>query len=158
MSTNNDLIKMVEVTKKLTTIVLEDDPETNELMCTTLKNFFNKVYPAFDGEMALELYKEHQPNILFIDIILPGRSGLEIAREIRDINPKQLIVIVSGSDDMSDISKAVEIGVNNFIRKPINVDKMIDVLNDIVHDVKREKKLLKKGCNLNKTLWNQEDA
>jgi YesN/AraC family two-component response regulator len=137
---NNDLMKIVEETKKLKTMVLEDDPETNELMCTTLKNFFAEVHSALDGETALELYEKYQPDIIFVDIILPGKSGLEIAKEIRDINPKQMIVIVSASDDMGNISEAVKIGVNNFIRKPINTDKMIDVLKDIVSDIKKQKK------------------
>jgi len=140
----NDLMKIVDETKKLTTIVLEDDPETNEWMSETLENFFNKVYPAYEGEEALKLYKKHQPDIVYIDIILPGMSGLEVAKQIREMNPKQTIVIVSGSDDMSHISRSVELDVNNFIRKPINADKMIDVLNDIVHDIKYEKKLLKR--------------
>jgi len=137
---NNDLMKIVEETKKLRTMVLEDDRETNELMCTTLKNFFAEVHSAFDGESALELYEQHKPDIIFIDIILPGKSGLDIAKEIREINPKQMIVVVSASDDMGNISEAVKIGVNNFIRKPINTDKMIDVLKDIVSDIKKQKK------------------
>ena len=137
---NNDLMKIVEETKKLKTMVLEDDPETNELMCTTLKNFFSDVYSAYDGETALDLYKKHQPDIIFVDIILPGKSGLDIAKEIREINPRQMIVVVSASDDMGNISEAVKIGVNNFIRKPINTDKMIDVLKDIVSDIKKQKK------------------
>jgi YesN/AraC family two-component response regulator len=137
---NNDLMKIVEETKKLKTMVLEDDPETNELMSTTLKNFFEEVYSALDGETAIELYNKYQPDIIFVDIILPGKSGLEIAKEIREKNPKQMIVVVSASDDMGNISEAVKIGVNNFIRKPINTDKMIDVLKDIVTDIKKQKK------------------
>ncbi len=133
-------MKIVEETKKLKTMVLEDDPETNELMSTTLKNFFEEVYSALDGETAIELYNKYQPDIIFVDIILPGKSGLEIAKEIREKNPKQMIVVVSASDDMGNISEAVKIGVNNFIRKPINTDKMIDVLKDIVTDIKKQKK------------------
>ncbi len=83
-------MKIVEETKKLKTMVLEDDPETNELMSTTLKNFFADVYSALDGETALELYNKYQPDIIFVDIILPGKSGLEIAKEIREKNPKRI--------------------------------------------------------------------
>ncbi len=111
---NNDLMKIVEETKKLKTMVLEDDPETNELMSTTLKNFFEEVYSALDGETAIELYNKYQPDIIFVDIILPGKSGLEIAKEIREKNPKQMIVVVSASDDMGNISEAVKLGVKLF--------------------------------------------
>lgn len=137
---NNDLMKIVEETKKLKTLVLEDEPETNELMCTTLKNFFSEVHSAVDAQSAMEMFDLHSPDIIFIDIILPGKSGLDVAKEIREINPKQIIVIVSASNDMGNISEAVKIGVNNFIRKPIDTDKMIDVLKDIVSDIKRQKK------------------
>ena len=137
---NNDLMKIVEETKKLKTLVLEDEPETNELMCTTLKNFFSEVHSAADANEAMELFEKYSPDIIFIDIILPGKSGLEVAKEIREINPKQIIVIVSASNDMGNISEAVKIGVNNFIRKPIDTDKMIDVLKDIVSDIKKQKK------------------
>ena len=133
-------MKIVEETKKLKTLVLEDEPETNELMCTTLKNFFADVYSATDATSAMQLFEQHSPDIIFIDIILPGKSGLEVAKEIREINPKQIIVIVSASNDMGNISEAVKIGVNNFIRKPIDTDKMIDVLKDIVSDIKKQKK------------------
>jgi len=133
-------MKIVEETKKLKTLVLEDEPETNELMCTTLKNFFSEVHSAVDAESAMEMFQQHSPDIIFIDIVLPGKSGLEVAKEIREINPKQIIVIVSASNDMGNISEAVKIGVNNFIRKPIDTDKMIDVLKDIVSDIKKQKK------------------
>ncbi len=133
-------MKIVEETKKLKTLVLEDEPETNELMCTTLKNFFSEVHSATDAKSAMALFDRHSPDIIFVDIILPGKSGLEVAKEIREINPKQIIVIVSASNDMGNISEAVKIGVNNFIRKPIDTDKMIDVLKDIVSDIKRQKK------------------
>ena len=133
-------MKIVEETKKLKTLVLEDEPETNELMCTTLRNFFSEVHSAVDAQSAMDLFQQHSPDIIFIDIILPGKSGLDVAKEIREINPKQIIVIVSASNDMGNISEAVKIGVNNFIRKPIDTDKMIDVLKDIVSDIKRQKK------------------
>lgn len=133
-------MKIVEETKKLKTLVLEDEPETNELMCTTLRNFFSEVHSATDAASAMQLFEQHSPDIIFIDIILPGKSGLEVAKEIREINPKQIIVIVSASNDMGNISEAVKIGVNNFIRKPIDTDKMIDVLKDIVADIKKQKK------------------
>jgi len=153
-------MKIVEETKKLKTLVLEDEPETNELMCTTLKNFFSEVHSAEDANSAMELFEKHSPDIIFIDIILPGKSGLEVAKEIREINPKQIIVIVSASNDMGNISEAVKIGVNNFIRKPIDTDKMIDVLKDIVSDIKKQKKNRTKifSITLPLDLYEQVDA
>jgi YesN/AraC family two-component response regulator len=157
---NNDLMKIVEETKKLSALVLEDDEETNALMCSTLKNFFDTVYSAYNGETAMEIYEKNLPDIVFIDIILPKKSGLDIAKEIRELDPKQIIVIVSASNDMGNISEAVKIGVNNFIRKPIDTDKMLDVLKDIVSDIKKQKKNRTKifSITLPLDLYEQVDA
>ena len=135
---NDDLIKIVQETKKLTTLVVEDEADVNELMCTTLKSFFSEIYAAHNAEIAMELYEKHKPDILFIDIRLPTRSGLEIAEEIKRINPKQFIIIISASNDMNNVSEAVKIGINNFIKKPIDTNKIIALLKDIINDIKKK--------------------
>ncbi|WP_457595036.1 response regulator transcription factor, partial [Hydrogenimonas sp.] len=95
---DNDIVKIANETKKLNALVVEDEKEANELMLSTFGNFFNSVDSASSGEEALEIYKEKRPDVVFIDIILPGMDGLELARKIREIKPDQIIVIISASN------------------------------------------------------------
>ena len=115
-----DLVRLTEQTKKLTAMVVEDEKVANELLSSTFKNFFSEVTSAFDGKEALRLYEEKQPDILFVDIIMPEMDGIEFSRRIKEINPGQIIIVISASNDIQKISESIEIGVNSFIQKPID--------------------------------------
>jgi YesN/AraC family two-component response regulator len=138
---DNDIVKIANETKKLTALVVEDEKEANELMVSTFNNFFNSIDSAMNAEDALDLYRMRRPDIVFIDIILPGMDGLELAKRIRDINPDQIIVIISASNDMSKISEAIKIGVDSFIQKPIDSNKIIDMLKNINQTIAKRRKI-----------------
>lgn len=138
---NIDLVQLTEETKKMTAMVVEDEAVANELLSSTFKNFFKDVTSAFNGKEALELYKEKKPDIVFVDIIMPEMDGIELARKIREINPQQMVVVVSASNDIQKISETIEIGVNSFIQKPIDTKKIIELLQNVTNLVKKKKKV-----------------
>ncbi len=138
---DNDIVKIANETKKLNALAVEDEKEANELMLSTFGNFFNSVDSASNAEDALEIYKQKRPDVVFIDIILPGMDGLELASKIREIKPDQIIVIISASNDMNKISEAIKIGVDSFIQKPIDSNKIIDLLKNINKTIAKRKKI-----------------
>jgi len=141
MSNNLDLIQLTEQTKKLTAMVVEDEKVTNELLSSTFKNFFSKVDSCFDGATALEVYEKEKPDVVFVDIIMSGMDGIELSRKIREINPAQIIIVISASNDMEKISESIEVGVNSFIQKPIDTKKIIELLGSVVSMVAKKKKV-----------------
>ena len=136
-----DLVQLTEQTKKMTAMVVEDEKVANELLSSTFKNFFSNVTSAFDGAEALALYEKKQPDIIFVDIIMPTMDGIELSRKIRAINPNQIVIIISASNDIQKISETIEIGVNSFIQKPIDTKKIIELLESIVHLVAKKRKV-----------------
>ncbi len=136
-----DLVQLTQQTKKLTAMVVEDEEVTNELLGSTFKNFFSDVTSCFDGNEALVEYGKNQPDILFVDIIMPGMDGIELARKIRSINPSQIIIVISASNDIQKISESIEVGVNSFIQKPIDTKKIIELLNGITSIVNKKRKV-----------------
>jgi YesN/AraC family two-component response regulator len=138
---NIDLVQLTEETKKMTAMVVEDEAVANELLSSTFKNFFKEVTSAFNGKEALELFKEKRPDIVFVDIIMPEIDGIELARKIREINPQQMVVVISASNDIQKISETIEIGVNSFIQKPIDTKKIIELLQNVTNLVKKKKKV-----------------
>jgi YesN/AraC family two-component response regulator len=138
---NIDLVQLTEETKKMTAMVVEDEAVANELLSSTFKNFFKEVTSAFNGKEALELFKEKKPDIVFVDIIMPEMDGIELARRIREINPQQMVVVVSASNDIQKISQTIEIGVNSFIQKPIDTKKIIELLQNVTNMVNKKKKV-----------------
>ena len=138
---NIDLIQLTEQTKKLTAMIVEDEKITNELLSSTFKNFFSRVESCFDGGSALKVYEQMKPDVIFIDIIMSGMDGIELSRKIREINPKQIIIVISASNDMKRISESIEIGVNSFIQKPIDTKKIIELLNSVISMIAKKKKI-----------------
>lgn len=122
-------------------MVVEDEAVANELLSSTFKNFFKEVTSAFNGKEALELFKDKKPDIVFVDIIMPEMDGIELARRIREINPQQMVVVVSASNDIQKISQTIEIGVNSFIQKPIDTKKIIELLQNVTSMVNKKKKV-----------------
>lgn len=141
MSNNVDLIQLTEQTKKLSAMVVEDEKVTNELLSSTFKNFFSDVESCFDGATALDMYKKNAPDVVFVDIIMAGMDGIELSRKIRELNPSQIIIVISASNDIEKISESIEVGVNSFIQKPIDTKKIIELLSSVVSMVAKKKKV-----------------
>ena len=136
-----DLIQLTEQTKKLSAMVVEDEKVANELLSSTFKNFFSGVTSCFNGEEALDAYLKLNPDVVFVDIIMSGMDGIELSRKIREINPSQIIIVISASNDIEKISESIEVGVNSFIQKPIDTKKIIELLISVISMITKKKKV-----------------
>ena len=141
MQSNVDLVQLTSLTKKLSAMVVEDEKVANELLSSTFKNFFSEVHSCFNGEEALETYMKTKPDIVFVDIIMAGMDGIELSRKIREIDPNQIIIVISASNDIEKISESIEVGVNSFIQKPIDTRKIIELLDSVVTMIAKKKKV-----------------
>ncbi len=85
----------------------------NSLNCTS-------IFEAADGEEAVNAYKEHQPDIVFMDIIMPKKDGIEALKEILEINPDATVVMASSVGTQSYLNEAIRYGACDFLQKPID--------------------------------------
>lgn len=115
------------------------------IMRESLRNFFMKrkdvyelVGEAPDGELALPMILKNPPDILITDICMPFMDGLELAQHVRDQLPNVKIMMISGYDDGSYTSRADEIGVQAYIRKPITSEILLKALNRVVEGLPME--------------------
>jgi len=138
---NVDLVQLTQQTKKLSAMVVEDEKVANELLSSTFKNFFSDVTSCFNGTEALADYAKHKPDVVFVDIIMAGMDGIELSRKIREINPNQIIIVISASNDIEKISESIEVGVNSFIQKPIDTKKIIELLTSVIAMITKKKKI-----------------
>jgi YesN/AraC family two-component response regulator len=138
---NVDLVQLTEQTKKLTAMVVEDEGVANELLSSTFKNFFSDVSSAFNGKEAIEMFDRLKPDIIFVDIVMPEMDGIELSRKLREMNPNQIIIVISASNDIQKISESIEIGVNSFIQKPIDTKKIIELLSNVTSLISKKKKI-----------------
>lgn len=81
---------------------------------------FQHFTEAINGEEAIPLYKEFQPDIAFLDIVMPKKDGIEVVRELREYDKKAYIVMVSSMGTQRQLKAAIEAGAVEFVQKPFN--------------------------------------
>jgi diguanylate cyclase (GGDEF)-like protein len=103
-------------------LVIDDDPIIRYLARTTLEEDGHAVNECPDGMTAIETLLATSPDIILLDVVLPGRDGFEICQEIRKHPEGETvpIVMMTGLDDMDSIHRAYGAGATDFITKPIN--------------------------------------
>ncbi|MGP1450278.1 MAG: response regulator [Wolinella sp.] len=112
---------------KLRILYVEDDALIREATRIILERFAT-VFSAQDGEQALELYTEKQPNIVITDICMPVMDGLAMARKIREYDPYLPIIFVSANNDTEQLLEAIDLGADAFLVKPFSLQKLRDIL------------------------------
>lgn len=82
------------------------------------QNLGYEVLEASDGQAAVDLYREHKPLLVILDIVMPILNGLDALANIKKINPKAKVVMLSSSGTKSYLKKAIEAGADDFLQKP----------------------------------------
>lgn len=111
--------------KELNVLLVEDEAKIRDLLAGVMEKVFKKVITAQNGEEGLKKFKKFNPNIVITDILMPIRDGLEMSKDIRAISPETPIVVLSAFNDKDKLMQAIEIGVNKYLLKPIDMDELI---------------------------------
>lgn len=92
------------------------------------ENFFE----AKDGQMAIDMYKEIQPTMVFLDIVMPIVDGIEAVRQIISHDKDACIIMVSSVGTQEQIKSAIEEGAKDFIQKPFVANQILTILKNRV--------------------------
>lgn len=121
-----------EAPDNVSLLYVEDDTATREMVTKTLQmNGFNCVV-AKNGREGLELYRRHLPEIVLSDIMMPVMSGLEMARAIRSEFPDAQFIFTTALGDSKSILEAVDIGVTQYVVKPLELSKLMAAISRTV--------------------------
>lgn len=118
--------------KKSTLLYVEDEEEVREFLKKRLERKVKKLYVAKDGVEGLESFCENRPDFVLTDVTMPNLNGIDMAIKIREIDPKIPIIIMSAHSDTSYLLKAIEIGVHNYLLKPIDKNKLYNTLENAI--------------------------
>ncbi len=91
-----------------------------------------EIIEGCNGEEAIDLYKQHKPDIVFLDITMPGIDGFEALKHIREINSDALVVMVSADRQKATKEKVLSLGASAIISKPIDAEEFRTTLLKLV--------------------------
>ncbi|NRR31337.1 EAL domain-containing protein [Oxalobacteraceae bacterium] len=103
-------------------LVADDDPVMRLLMLQMLEQVGLDVIEASDGQQALTRFHDHLPDLVLLDVDMPGMDGFAVCRAIRESEREGTIpiIMVTGADELEAVTQAYEVGATDFVSKPIN--------------------------------------
>ena len=108
-----------------TVVVADDEDELREAVCTMIpwRDYgFRLVGSASNGLDALQLVEQHEPDLLLTDIRMPFISGIELARQVREVRPATNIAFLSGYDDFEYAKQAIQYNIISYMLKPLTME------------------------------------
>ncbi|MDX1387299.1 MAG: response regulator [bacterium] len=104
-------------------LIVDDDPQIRKILKRMLETDSYEVRCVEDGTKAVEQCQEFRPHLVILDIMMPGKSGIEVCQEIRQEFPKEEIqvLMLSAKDSQSDRRQALEFGADDYVTKPFHI-------------------------------------
>ena len=106
-------------------LLAEDDPLTREALTASLESEGFAVTATSNGPAALECWASESPDLVCLDIMMPGMDGYEVCRRIRAIDARIPIVFLSAKNEEIDIVVGLELGADDFVRKPFGRHELL---------------------------------
>jgi len=140
--------------EQYTILYAEDDPITQQNMAEFLSEIFKNIYVASDGQEALNIYNTKKPNAILMDIDMPKKDGLSVAKEIRKRDKVTPIVMLTAFSDRDKLLKATELRLLKYLVKPIQpteLNEALELLESELTQINKNIINLGDGC-----FWNNE--
>jgi DNA-binding response OmpR family regulator len=119
-------------------LVVDDDKDINEALQTMIRAEGFEVITAYDGETAVEQTIAHKPDLIVLDLKLPGISGYEVMRRLKalDASKSTPIVVMTASDLGRGRTKSLALGASDYLTKPFPKDKLMEILKGLLAESK----------------------
>ena len=128
--------------KKLKVLLVDDEKEFVESLSERmeLRNLEPEI--AYDGEQALQALKEGEPDVMVLDLRMPGIDGIEVLRRVKKSHPDVQVVVLTGHGTDKEEKMAKKLGAFAYLKKPVDVDHLVGTLNKAWKRLKKSKKAM----------------
>jgi two-component system, chemotaxis family, chemotaxis protein CheY len=115
-------------------LLVDDNPAVREVLRGILRQeaAFNVIGDAANGQMAIDLVGTLQPDLVCLDLMMPGIDGLEVLARIRKFDSETRVVFISGALTPAVISQALKAGASGFVVKPFSAAKVLQTLHTVL--------------------------
>jgi DNA-binding response OmpR family regulator len=108
-----------------TILVVDDEPHIREVVGSYLVREGHDVRYAGDGDAGLASALEDEPDLIILDVMLPGRSGFDVLRELRAAGRRSAVILLTARDDVIDRVAGLEIGADDYVTKPFEPRELV---------------------------------
>jgi len=126
-------------------LVVEDEPLINQAVGDRLRAEGHEVVAAYDGPGAVAAYDEHQPDLVVLDVMLPGFDGLEVCRRIQQRRPVPVLMLTA-RDDEADVLVGLGVGADDYLTKPFRMRELVARVAALLRRVERAEQLARESA------------
>jgi two-component system alkaline phosphatase synthesis response regulator PhoP len=123
----------------MTILLADDDPITLDSLAACLRPEGFQVLLAKDGSEALALWQKHKPDLLCLDIMMPGVDGYEVCRRVREKDGRVPVLFLSAKSEEIDVVVGLRLGADDFVRKPFGKHELIARIHSALRRVSTAK-------------------
>jgi DNA-binding response OmpR family regulator len=123
-----------------TVLVVEDEPLINQAVGDRLRAEGHRVVSAYDGPGAVAAFTEHQPDLVVLDVMLPGFDGLEVCRRIQQQRPVPVLMLTA-RDDEAEVLVGLGVGADDYLTKPFRMRELVARVAALLRRVERAEQL-----------------
>ncbi len=114
-------------------LIIDDDKGMCQLLSDIIISEGFKAFDAQDGIMALKEVRTHTPDVVLLDIKLPGMDGMKVLEEIKSIDESLVVIMLTGYGDIKDAVKTIKMGAFDYITKPFENDDIVEIIKNALH-------------------------
>jgi len=129
-------------------LIIDDEESIRNMMKMALDAYGYVVLIAEDGSKGLEVYKEHSPEIVLLDVRMPDMEGVEVLERIRAIDPDSEVIIITGHGDMELAAKCLRRDASNFLTKPVSDEVLTHALKRSLERLAMKQKIKAHTTNI----------
>lgn len=118
----------------MASVLIVDDAELfrEALRAAFSQEGFDVVGVAADAMKGIDLAREHEPDLVMLDLLMPGMSGLEVVGTITKTSPKSKVVLLTASESAEDLMAAVKAGASGYLTKDTPLPRLVAAMNDVL--------------------------
>ena len=118
--------------KNLKILLVDDEEEFVTTLAERLELRGLQARAALNGEAALQMIEADTPEIVILDVLMPGLGGLEVLRRIKAQHPKIPVILLTGRGSEKEGIKGMELGAFDYLMKPLNIDELIKKMQEAI--------------------------
>src|SRR5262245_22851095 len=113
-------------------LVIDDEPSIRELLDTILRRKGYDVVLADTGQKGLEIFRQERPDVVVLDLKMPGMHGLTVLQHVRSLAPKQPVIVLTGAGTPEVEQQVRALGVTEFVEKEFSLHHLGDALKRLL--------------------------
>ena len=106
-------------------LIVEDNKETQRLISTILKDNKYKTYLVADGNEVISKFNQCKPDIVLLDIALPGLDGISILKQLKELDENIIVIMISGLSGVRNVVTSIKLGAYDYLKKPFDTEELL---------------------------------